>query len=229
MRRMSGLDFLEFGIIAGFFGIIALIAIGAFSLACYFFPGKSQSMIRWGTLLLGFVLGSYLAGWIVFKDLGPTFSKKILGPFFAPKIHAVIPRGYSGYVTVMFGDALGTMDRDKTSGFYMVRVGADGKAIVPCPPRLAFFFDWLLGITASEDSVDGPTNTRMFYPWDFEFRKGGYSNGELEAYYITFYFDTPEHIKEIKMGKRDVPERSYQEQEEAMIDDYLGRFGVKRR
>jgi hypothetical protein len=39
----------------------------------------------------------------------------------------------------------------------------------------------------------------------------------LTAYYITFYFDTPEHLDEIKAGKRDVPKRSYGE-EKAMID-----------
>ena len=227
MRRISGLDALELVIMAIFFGVIALAAIGAYSLAYYIFPGESQSMIRWGAVVLGLALGMYLAGWVVFKDLGPTYTKMILKPFLAPKIQVIVPKGFSGFVTVMFGDALGVMEKDKKSGFFVVHVGSDGKAIVPCPPRLVFFWDAMLGIRASDDSVIGLAAPRMFYPWHWGFGRGKASYMGLTAYYITFYFDTPEHLEDIKAGKRDAPERSYRE-EMAMVDDYYGRFGVKR-
>ncbi len=228
MRRMSGLDFLELVIAAIFFGVIALATFGVYSLAQYIFPEESQSLYRTGGLILGVVLGLYLAGWVVFKDLGPTFSKMILMPFFAPKIQIVVPMGFSGFVHVIFGDALGVMEKDPGFGCYVVRVGADGKATVPCPPRLAFFWDFMLGVRVSEDSNAGTAKAQMIYPWHHGFGKGRAGFKGLNACCLSLYYDTPERLEEIKSGKREAPEISYRVEHE-MIDDYYERFGVKRR
>lgn len=228
MRRLSGLDFLELVIAGIFFGVIALATFGVYFLAQHLFPGESQSMIRLGGLFLGLALGIYIAGWVVFRDLGPTFSKMILMPFFAPKIQIVVPKQFVGFVHVIFGDALGVMEKDPGFGCYVVRVGADGKATVPCPPRLAFFWDFMLGARVSEDSNAGITKAQMIYPWHHGFGKGRAGFKGLNACCLSLYYDTPEHLAEIKSGKREAPERSYSVETE-MIDKYYERFGVKRR
>ena len=223
---MSGLDFLEIVILLIFFGAIALITYGVWAVVHRFFQGNANSGWRAASVVLGLGLAFYVAGWVIFKDLGSTYMKMAMAPWLAPKVRVVAPEHHTGYVTVLFGDALGEMKREKGASFYSVKVDQDGRAIVPCPPRLEFFWDQMAGVTIVTENDPSETTLREVLPSDWSYGRGGIVHNGLKGFYISFYVDTPKRLEELNSSVEQRPAKPFK-QESDMVEAYEARFGVK--
>lgn len=226
MKAFSNLDFLEISIWLLFFGVIALTSFLAWYAAGYIFPDGSNRWLRAAAAMTGLAAGFYIAGWVVFKDLGPRYSTMVLSPFFAPKIRVIVPEGYTGYVTVLFGDALGTMNKDNEDGYYAVEVNADGTAIVACPPRLAYYWDGIDGFNTVSKSAPASAIPRRVTPGQLGYSRARSSSKGVTAFVVSFYYDKPERLAEIQAGTRELPPMPDNVQDR-LIDSYLERYGAQ--